>query len=84
MTLTPSMHLEQLKSILRAYHDRIKGLEDKKYDIEYIVKRKDVEVQCTCIYTHTLENKTKPKKKEYQYQNQNLKKNKISYRTLLN
>jgi len=35
---------EQLKSILRAYHDRTKTLEDKKYDVEYIVKRKDVEI----------------------------------------
>lgn len=45
MTLTPSMHLEQLKATLKAYHERIRNLEDKKYDIEYIVKRKDVEVQ---------------------------------------
>jgi len=35
---------ETLKSVLRAYHDRIKTLEDQKYDIEYIVKRKDVEI----------------------------------------
>ncbi|XP_055296688.1 troponin I isoform X4 [Sitodiplosis mosellana] len=35
---------EQLKSILKAYHDRIRALEDKKYDVEYIVKRKDVEI----------------------------------------
>lgn len=35
---------EQLKSILKAYHERINSLEDKKYDVEYIVKRKDVEV----------------------------------------
>lgn len=39
------MCLEQLKSILKAYHERIRALEDKKYDVEYIVKRKDVEVQ---------------------------------------
>lgn len=50
-----SMHLEQLKNILRAYHDRIKGLEDKKYDVEYIVKRKDVEVQ-----SHAHTHKKKP------------------------
>lgn len=37
-------HSEQLQSILKAYHERIKQLEDKKYDIEYIVKRKDIEV----------------------------------------
>lgn len=36
--------VEQLKSILRAYYERIKGLEDKKYDVEYVVKRKDIEV----------------------------------------
>lgn len=45
--------IEQLKTILRGYYDRIKGLEDKKYDIEYIVKRKDVEVQF-----HSKQNKT--------------------------
>lgn len=56
------MHTEQLKSILRAYHDRIKNLEDKKYDIEYIVKRKDVEVQSS------LHNK--PKKKNIKHTEQ--------------
>lgn len=40
-----SSHTEQLKSILKAYHERINSLEDKKYDVEYIVKRKDIEVQ---------------------------------------
>lgn len=35
---------ETLKSILKSYHERIRNLEDKKYDIEYIVKRKDVEI----------------------------------------
>lgn len=37
-------HTEQIKGVLKAYHERIRDLEDKKYDIEYIVKRKDVEV----------------------------------------
>lgn len=41
----PCTPIEQLKAILKAYHDRIRSLEDKKYDVEYIVKRKDVEVQ---------------------------------------
>lgn len=56
------MHLEQLKSILRAYHERIKSLEDKKYDVEYIVKRKDVEVQS---YAYTQQQQLQIKKKSY-------------------
>lgn len=47
------MHLEQLKAILKAYHERIRNLEDKKYDIEYIVKRKDVEVQSSLHHKKT-------------------------------
>ncbi|XP_023318822.1 troponin I isoform X15 [Trichogramma pretiosum] len=35
---------EQLKRVLRDYHDRITKLEDKKFDIEYIVKKKDYEI----------------------------------------
>uniref|UniRef100_A0A1B0G344 Uncharacterized protein n=1 Tax=Glossina morsitans morsitans TaxID=37546 RepID=A0A1B0G344_GLOMM len=34
---------EQLKSLCKQYHDRICKLEDQKYDLEYVVKRKDVE-----------------------------------------
>lgn len=30
--------------MLREYHNRITALEDKKFDIEYIVKKKDFEV----------------------------------------
>ncbi|CAD6237488.1 GSCOCG00002338001-RA-CDS [Cotesia congregata] len=44
---------ETLKRVLREYHTRICELEDKKFDIEYIVKKKDFEV-----YLH----KTKPSK----------------------
>lgn len=35
---------EELKSICKTYHDRIVSLENLKYDFEYVVKRKDVEV----------------------------------------
>jgi len=35
---------EQLKSILRGHYDRICKLEDQKYDLEYVVKRKDIEI----------------------------------------
>ncbi|OXU22621.1 hypothetical protein TSAR_001352, partial [Trichomalopsis sarcophagae] len=34
---------ETVKRVLREYHDRIAKLEDKKFDIEYIVKKKDFE-----------------------------------------
>ncbi|XP_044730775.1 troponin I isoform X4 [Chrysoperla carnea] len=35
---------ESLKKICRDYQDRINKLEDEKFDIEYIVKRKDFEI----------------------------------------
>jgi len=35
---------ETLKRVLREYHTRIIGLEDQKFDIEYIVKKKDYEI----------------------------------------
>lgn len=37
-------HTETLKRVLREYHNRISALEDKKFDIEYVVKKKDFEV----------------------------------------
>lgn len=35
---------ESLKSIVKSYHERIVKLEDSKFDLEYLVKRKDMEV----------------------------------------
>ncbi|XP_029680288.1 troponin I isoform X1 [Formica exsecta] len=35
---------ETIKRVLREYHNRITALEDKKFDIEYIVKKKDFEI----------------------------------------
>lgn len=40
---------ETIKSILKQYHDRIGKLEDVKFDLEYQVKRKDMEVRVTPI-----------------------------------
>jgi len=37
-------YTETLKRVLREYHNRISALEDKKFDIEYVVKKKDFEV----------------------------------------
>jgi len=37
-------HTENVKRVLREYHSRITALEDKKFDIEYVVKKKDFEV----------------------------------------
>lgn len=37
-------HTETVKRVLREYHNRITALEDKKFDIEYVVKKKDFEV----------------------------------------
>nr|CAF18235.1 troponin I protein [Lethocerus indicus] len=35
---------EQVKKILGTYHKRIGNLEDEKYDLEYLVKKKDFEI----------------------------------------
>lgn len=36
--------IDEVKRVCKAYHERIGDLEDKKFDLEYIVKRKDLEV----------------------------------------
>lgn len=36
-----------IKKTLTAYHQRINRLEEEKFDLEYIVKRKDFEVRIT-------------------------------------
>uniref|UniRef100_A0AAG5DNG6 Troponin I n=1 Tax=Anopheles atroparvus TaxID=41427 RepID=A0AAG5DNG6_ANOAO len=35
---------EQARKVLRDYHQRINSLEEEKYDLEYVVKRKDMEI----------------------------------------
>lgn len=35
---------DQARKILRDYHQRINSLEEEKYDLEYVVKRKDMEI----------------------------------------
>ncbi|XP_022187629.1 troponin I isoform X10 [Nilaparvata lugens] len=35
---------EKVKATLKTYHDRIGKLEDEKFDLEYIVKKKDFEI----------------------------------------
>lgn len=36
--------IDACKRVCREYHERINGLEDEKFDLEYVVKRKDMEV----------------------------------------
>lgn len=38
------IHTETVKRVLREYHNRITALEDQKFDLEYVVKKKDYEV----------------------------------------
>lgn len=38
------IHTETVKRVLREYHNRITALEDQKFDLEYVVKKKDFEV----------------------------------------
>jgi len=40
----PPLWTDTLKSLIKQHYDRINKLEDQKYDLEYVVKRKDVEV----------------------------------------
>ncbi|XP_070062867.1 troponin I isoform X5 [Drosophila virilis] len=35
---------DTLKTLIKQHYDRINKLEDQKYDLEYVVKRKDVEI----------------------------------------
>lgn len=57
--------IEQLKSTAKLYYERILRLEDQKYDLEVLVKRKDIEVSpirillhvhyiCYILYMHVL------------------------------
>ena len=43
---------EQLKSMIKQHYDRINKLEDQKYDLEYVVKRKDIEVHTKHMQRH--------------------------------
>lgn len=36
--------IDAIKDVCKQYHARIGQLEDEKFDLEYIVKRKDMEV----------------------------------------
>jgi hypothetical protein len=38
---------DKLKKVLNDYHNRITQLEDEKFDLEYLVKKKDFEVAST-------------------------------------
>jgi hypothetical protein len=62
---------ENIKSILRAYKERINNLEDLKYDFEYVVKRKDVEISDLTAQVNDLRGKfVKPTlKKVSKYEN---------------
>uniref|UniRef100_A0A1B6CUF3 Troponin I n=1 Tax=Clastoptera arizonana TaxID=38151 RepID=A0A1B6CUF3_9HEMI len=50
---------EVMKKVLRDYHERINRLEDQKFDLEYLVKKKDFEVRikrdlCNIVLKQTL------------------------------
>lgn len=56
--------IDTIKRVCKDYHERINRLEDEKFDLEYIVKRKDMEVvrqtaieesyfaELTILYSH--------------------------------
>lgn len=44
ISCSDELYTETIKRVLREYHNRITALEDKKFDIEYVVKKKDFEV----------------------------------------
>lgn len=39
-----SHYTDEVKRVCKTYHERIGQLEDQKFDLEYVVKRKDMEV----------------------------------------
>lgn len=43
-TTTTTTTTESIRRVLRDYHARINALEEEKFDLEYVVKRKDFEV----------------------------------------
>lgn len=49
------IYADAIRTTLRQYYTRINNLEDLKYDLEYVVKRKDVEVQNNNIFQHILQ-----------------------------
>lgn len=53
------MFIDDVKTVLKQYHDRIGALEDEKYDMEYIVKRKDAEVVLSLAKKKQKKKKTK-------------------------
>lgn len=58
------MPTEKLKKIAKDYHSRIARLEDEKYDLEYVVKKKDFEVEFPLEMKERhakLKNQNKPK-----------------------
>lgn len=54
---------ESIKRVLRDYHARINALEEEKFDLEYVVKRKDFEV-ATALQKPTTNN-NKPNNNNY-------------------
>lgn len=42
---------ETLKNLCRQHYERINKLENQKYDLEYVVKRKDFEVHKNIIFS---------------------------------
>lgn len=43
------LSIAAIKKVIQEYHTRISDLEDKKFDIEYIVKKKDFEVRVILV-----------------------------------
>lgn len=40
----PRNEIDTVKRVIKEYYDRITKLEDQKFDLEYLVKKKDFEV----------------------------------------
>lgn len=55
---------ESIKRVLRDYHARINALEEEKFDLEYVVKRKDFEV-ATALQKPTTNYNYKPNNNNY-------------------
>lgn len=43
----PEHTIDTIKRVIKEYYNRITTLEDQKFDLEYLVKKKDFEVTST-------------------------------------
>lgn len=51
-----TQYIDTIKRVIKEYYDRITKLEDQKFDLEYVVKKKDFEVRRSSFYRLAINN----------------------------